>query len=223
MDSFQTCLAFGPPAVYLLGVAAVNLRRRPTVVSGTRDLALLALALTGLVAVGPMEIGFPQSAAIHFFGALNLPGSLVWIPLFTLYGLCVALVLLTVRPRLIVYNISADQMRQLLAEAVESLDAEARWAGDSLFLPRLGVQLHLDASRPLRNISLVAAGPNQSHLGWQKLHRRLAASAASTRVARNGWSIGFALVGLAMIVCMVCLVVQNPDATIAAMHEMFRV
>ncbi|HBO43395.1 MAG TPA: hypothetical protein DD670_05590 [Planctomycetaceae bacterium] len=217
MDSFQTCLAFGPPAVYLLGVAAVNLRRRPTVVSGTRDLALLAFAMAGLVAVGPMELGFPESAALNFLGPL------VWIPLFSLYGLCVVLAILTVRPRLVVYNITADQLRQLLAEVVESLDAEARWAGDSLFLPRLGVQLHLDASRAMRNISLVAAGPNQSFLGWQKLQRHLAASAASVRVARNGWALGFALVALGMIGGMIFLVAQDPDATIAAMHEMFRV
>ena len=217
MDSFQICLAFGPPAVYLLGVAAINLRRRPTVATGTRDLAVLALALAGLIAVGPMEIGFPESAALALFG------SLVWIPLFVLYGLFVVMVLLTVRPRLIIYNISADQMRQLLAEVVESLDAEARWAGDSLFLPRLGVQLHLDASRAMRNISLVANGPNQSHLGWQKLHRQLAASARKVRVGRNPWAIGFALIGAGMIAGMVLLVARDPGATVTAMHEMFRV
>ena len=54
------------------------------------------------------------------------------------------LVLLVLRPRLVIYNISVDQLRPILAELVEQLDSEARWAGDSLALPALGVQLHLD-------------------------------------------------------------------------------
>jgi len=216
IDSFQACLAFGPLAAYLLAVAAVNLRRRPTVVSGMRDMAAMGLALVGLVMVGPMELGFPESAALH------LLGSWVWVPLVALYGLCVVLVLLTMRPRLVVYNISAEELRRSLAEVVTELDAEARWAGDSLSLPRLGVQLHLDSAGK-RNVSLVASGPHQNYVGWQKLHRGLAGSLRKLRVARNARFLFLALAALGLIAILAWLVYQDPQATVEAMYEMFRV
>jgi len=216
LDSFQACLAFGPLAVYLLMIAAVNLRRRPTVVGGTRDMATLGLALAGLVMVGPMELCFPESAALHLLGPW------VWGLLLSLYGLCVVLVLLTMRPRLVVYNISMEELRRVLAEVVAELDAEARWAGDGLSLPHLGVQLHLDKAG-MRNVSLVASGPHQNYLGWHKLHRAVAASLGKVRVARNARGLVMALAALGILAGLTWLVYQDPQATVQAMHEMFRV
>ena len=218
IDSFQACLAFGPLALYLLAVAALNLRRRPTLVSGTSDTAAMALALLGVVMIGPMELFFPESAALH-----PLIGRLVWVPLVSLYGLCVVLVLLSMRPRIVVYNISIEELRRALADVVAELDPEARWAGDNLFLPRLGVQLHLDSVVRMRNISLVASGPHQNYLGWHKLHRSLATSLRGLRVARNVRCLALALSALGIIVMLTYLVVDNPDATLQAMREMFRV
>jgi hypothetical protein len=214
LDSFQACLAFGPPAVYLLRVATVNLRRRPTVVSGGRDTAALGLAIVGLVMVGPMELCFPESAALH------LLHSWVWAPLLALYGLCVALVLLTLRPRLVVYNISVEELRRALADVVGQLDDESRWAGDSLSLPRLGVQFHLD-SAGARNVSLVASGPHQNHLGWHKLHRALATSLCTLRVKRNASFVLLALAALAVIAALAYLVYLDPQAARQGMCDMF--
>ena len=39
----------------------------------------------------------------------------------------------------VIDNITADRLRSILAEVAPRLDPEARWAGDSLFLPGLGV------------------------------------------------------------------------------------
>ena len=39
MDPFRLCLALGPVAIYLLLLGAVNLSRRPLLVSGVRDAA----------------------------------------------------------------------------------------------------------------------------------------------------------------------------------------
>lgn len=217
IDPFQTCLAFGPLAVYLLTVAAFNLRRRPTVLSGMGDMALVALALVGLVMVGPMELCFPESAALYLLGPW------VWLLLLSLYGLCVVLVLLVMRPRVVVYNVSIEELRRVLAEVVGQLDAEARWAGDSLCLPRLGIQLHLDAVAHMRNVSLVANGPRQDYLGWFKLRRGLAAALAKSRVGRNYRSLTLGLAGLAILALLACLVHHNPEAALQAMHEMFRV
>jgi hypothetical protein len=70
------------------------------------------------------------------------------------------LVLLLLRPRLVIYNISVDKLRPILAEIVSELDPNARWAGDSLVLPGLGVQLYVDHFAAFRNVSLISAGSN---------------------------------------------------------------
>jgi len=45
MDTFSACLAFGPIAVYLIALGAINLSGRPLVVSGTRETISLGVAL----------------------------------------------------------------------------------------------------------------------------------------------------------------------------------
>ena len=64
MDPFRLCLALGPVAMYLLLLGAVNLSRRSLLVSGVRDAAALALAVSGMVVVGPMELFFPFESAV---------------------------------------------------------------------------------------------------------------------------------------------------------------
>ena len=49
MDPFRLCLALGPVAIYLLLIGAINMFRRPFLVSGTRDTATLGLALSGFL------------------------------------------------------------------------------------------------------------------------------------------------------------------------------
>jgi hypothetical protein len=178
MDPLSLCLALGPVAMYLLLLGGVNLARRPVVVSGARDTATLALALSGLVVIGPMALFFPYSAASHF-------GGYVWLLLFFLYAMCVVLTLLLMRPRLVIYNISIDRLRSFLADAVERLDADARWAGDSLILPQLKVQFYVDNYPALRNVSLVSVGGKQSHAGWRRLELVLMAALARAEVPRN--------------------------------------
>ena len=142
MEPFHQCLAFGPVAIYLLLLGAINLARRPLVVSGGRDAAALGMAVSGLVFVGPMALLFPESVAAHFGPAGT---KYLWLMFIGLMAVCLIMVLLTLRPRLIIYNVSVDQLRPILAEVVERMDPEARWAGDCLFLPGLGVQLHLES------------------------------------------------------------------------------
>jgi len=80
----------------------------------------------------------------------------------------------------------------VLAEVAGALDENARWAGDSLHLPALGVQLHIESFALLRNVSLMSSGPHQDHLGWRRLELALAAAWADSRspetAARSCWS-----------------------------------
>jgi hypothetical protein len=205
-------MALGPVAMYLLLLGAINLSRRPLLVSGVRDAATLALAVSGLVIIGPMELFVPFPAAVQF-------GPYVWLMLLALYAMCVVLVLLVLRPRLVIYNISVDKLRPILAEVVDGLDHDARWAGDSLVLPELGVQLYVDNLAALRSVSLISAGGHQSHQGWRRLETALDDSLAREEVARNPRGIGLLSAGILIIAAIIFAIAQNPQAVAQSLVE----
>lgn len=215
MDPFRVCLALGPVAMYMLLLGTINLSRRPLLVSGLRDAAALAVAISGLVVIGPMELLFPVEAAVVY-------GSYIWLLLLALYVMCVLLWLLMLRPRLVIYNITADKLRPILAEVVDRLDAEARWAGDSLTLPTLGTQLYVDGSMALRCVSLVSAGGLQNHAGWRRLETALESALAREEVARNPRGISLIGVGLLLILAVVWAIAQNPQAVAQSLLDIAR-
>ena len=70
---------------------------------------------------------------------------LYWLLLASMYFSVLTLLVLSARPRLSLYNITLDEMRQLLAGVAQSLDPQAHLVGESLLLPSLNVQLHMEA------------------------------------------------------------------------------
>jgi hypothetical protein len=206
------CLALGPVAIYLVLLGIINLSRRPYLVSGVRDTAALALAVMGLVMVGPAELFYPLSASIRL-------GAFVWVLVVSLYLLAVVLVLLMVRPRLVIYNISTDELRPILAEVVGKLDPDARWAQDSLALPNLGVQLHVESLARLRNVSLVSSGPAQNQQGWRRLELALAAALAQLEVRRNVRAMSLVSAGLIILAFLVLIVVRDPQQIAQTLHD----
>lgn len=213
MNTFHSCLALGPAAVYLLLLGAINLSRRPLLVSGTRDAAALGLAVSGFVLVGPARFYFPDTAAMHF-------GASVWILLLGFYALCLMFVLLLLRPRLVIYNISGDQLRAILADLVDRLDADARWAGDMLLLPNLGVQLHVSTPALMRNVSLISVGPNQNHLGWRRLELALGPALRQVEIARNPRGFSLVAAGALVLFGLGWAVLRDPQAVAQALFEM---
>lgn len=213
MDPFRLCLALGPVAMYLLWLGTVNLRGRPLLLSGVRDTAFLALAVAGLVVVGPIELFFPYSAAVQY-------GPRVWLLLATLYLTCVLLVLLVLKPRLVIYNISVDRIRPILADVVERLDADARWAGDSLALPGLGVQLYVDHFAMLRSVSLISAGSHQNRQGWQRLEWALRTALAREEPHPNPHGASLVGAGLLMVAVIALAIMRDPQAAVKALSEM---
>ena len=213
MDPFRLCLALGPVAVYLMLIGALNVAKRPFLVSGGRDTAALGLALSGFVIVGPIELFFPATAAVHF-------GPYVWLLLLALYGLCLGLIVLLLQPRLVIYNVSADQLRPILADVVDQLDAEARWAGETLLLPNLGLQLHLDTTASMRNVALVAINAHQSFDGWRRLEDTLAAALARAETGRNPRGASLLSAGTLIGLALVLAIARAPEAVAEALFEM---
>ena len=217
MEPFHQCLALGPVAIYLLLLGAINLARRPLVVSGGRDAAALGLAVSGLAFVGPMSLLFPESVAAHFGPAGT---KYLWLTFVGVLAICLITVLLTLRPRLVIYNISVDQLRPILAEVVERMDADARWAGDCLFLPGLGVQLHLESSGWMRNVSLVSSGPKQDYQGWSRLGVELAAALRSVEARWNLAGVLLLSIGNALVLWLAWAIIHDPQAIARTVFEL---
>ena len=184
MDPLHLCIALGPVAAYLLLLGSVNFQQKPFLTTGTRDSLALAVAVSGFVVAGPMELFLPESVAAVFMGW-------VWLPLIGLYVFGVMLWVLLMRPRLLIYNISLDQLRPRLAQVANELDADSRWAGDSLALPNLGVQLHLDYFPGMRNVQLLSVGAEQNLRGWRHLEIRLRELLADMTVPVNTQGFSF--------------------------------
>ncbi len=214
VDPLRLTIALVPLAAYLLLLALVNLRRRPFLTSGGSDLAALGVAISGLAFVGPLELFRPDAATAEF-------GNFIWPILLGFYWLWVLLVVLIGRPRLVVYNVSSEELHPVLAEAASRLDSESRWAGNSLSLPNLGVQLHLESFDLMRNVSLASSGSRQNIDGWRELSRELATALKPVRVKPNPRGIGFLLVALALMAGSLTSLVNHPKELAYAVDEVF--
>ena len=156
-------------------------------------LAALALAVSGFVITGPMELFFPVSAA-------SILNGWVWLPLVLLYVILVSLALLLMRPRLVIYNMTPDRLRPLLEQVVLELDTASQWAGDGVVLPNLGVQFAVESYTGMRNVTLSAVGPEQDPEGWYRLRQHLhshLASAGKVPLNPQGFSFLFLAIMLA--------------------------
>lgn len=214
VDPFRLAIAVVPLAAYVLLLGLVNLRRRPFLTTGGSDLTALGVALSGLAFVGPLELFRPEALTREF-------GNFIWIFLLLFYWLWLVLVVLLVRPRLVIYNISMEELHSVLAETAARVDPEARWAGNHLTLPGLGVQLHLDSLDIMRNVSLVSSGSRQNIDGWRRLARELSGSLRRMRVKSNPRAIGLLLVSLLLLAVSVTHMLNHPVELAQAMREVF--
>lgn len=213
MDTFSACLAFGPIAVYLIALGAINLAGRPLVVTGTRETISLGLALLGLAIVGPMQLFMPQQAASWF-------GQLVWLLLVSFYLLCLALAILLSRPRLVIYNVSHDDLRAALDDVARVLDADAAWAGKALSMPHAHVHLQLDSFSPFSNASLVATGDEQSFSGWRRLEAGLRERLAETHSYIRPHGLWLVAWGLGILAALAFWVAEDPGTIVGGLDRL---
>ena len=191
-------IALLPLGCYLLVLAWAHLRHRPLAVSGVFDGVMLAAAVSGLAVVGPLALLVPVTG--------GSPWS--WPVLAFLFALCVAVCVLVSRPRMVVYNITVEQFRPLVAEVVSTLDPKARWAGESAALPDRGFQLHIEGNGALRTVSVVNVGERSSAEGWGEFTRRLRRAVRGLRVRRSPWGTLFGCLGCGLLVAAAWLAIS---------------
>ncbi len=215
MDPLRLCIALGPLAAYLLVLGAINLRRRPLVTSGVRDMLALGVAASGMVVVGPVELFLPDVAAARF-------GPYVWLFLLTLYGLCVLLAALVQRPRLTVYNVPVAELADLLTEVIRPLDGQAQWIGENLIVPSLGLEVRLEKLTVMRNAILVALGNQPNPEGWNRLAAAVTQQLGQLQVQPNARGVTFVLIGLMLIITVAWESVSQSHEIAQAFFEMLR-
>ena len=215
MSTAHLCIALGPLTVYLLLMGLINASRQPFVTSGARDTFSLALGVAGLVMIGPLRLFVPEQAISAF-------GPWTWALLGAFYILCVLLIGMTSKPRLVVYNIPATQLRTSLGSLVAELDKTAKWAGDSVELPKLGIQLSIESKNTMRSCQIVAVGHSQNLANWAKLRIELATRLKTVKVTANPYAlsmIGFALVLGTLIALQI---IQNPQIVMDDLRNFLR-
>jgi hypothetical protein len=215
MDPLHLAIALGPLATYLLVLGVINLQTRPLVTSGSRDAAALAVALSGLVVAGPMELFLVEEAAVLY-------GAGVWAMMLAAYWLVASLAILLMRPRLVIYNIAIEQLRPVLAQVAAQLDSEARWVGDSIVLPQLHVQLGIENFPMLQNVQLVSIGSQQSLAGWQRLEAALAGALRKSRSPRNAFGVVAASLSVLLATVITVALASDPAGAVQALGEMLR-
>lgn len=216
MDPLHFCISILPVSVYMLLIGSINLSRRSLVTTGARDLAALAIAVSGFMIAGPLELFLPEAVAAVL-------GGWVWVPLIMLYALVTTLVLLLMRPRLVIYNISAAQLQPLLQRVLLELDPQASWAGNAASAPNLGLQLALEAYPGIRNVSLSSVGPEQSQDGWYHLRVHLAAELATHEQPRNAQGASYVMLAVVLAGTVLYSVVMGQQEIAQAFVEMLRI
>ncbi len=179
-----------PLGIYVAALGWLHLRRRPTVLGGGQDLILLAAAVSGMVLSGPLALVQPALGAAPWATGM----------LLALFVLVVASGILVTRPRLVVYNMTVEQLRPVVAEVAIGLDSSARWAGESVALPARGLQVLMDGHGLARSVSVIAVGRRTSAEAWAEFARRIRQAGGTLRVRRNLWGGVLAALG-AGIVC----------------------
>ena len=142
--------------------------------------------------------------------------------LVVFYGLCVSLAVLLMRSRIVVYNVTMEQLRPILTSVAMKLDSKSRWTGDSLLMPDQKVQLHVEPVEWLRNVQLTAGGSQQSYEGWQKLEKELNRALKKISVGPNMIGVPLLVMSGFFAITAAIWMLRDQTAVAQALEELLR-
>jgi hypothetical protein len=116
-SSLQYFLTVGPLAFYFFVLGVWQTGRRPRVVLGPTDVAMLAFGLGGLLVFGPIG---------HWLVDRLFPGPSVWawLALPSLFCLLVLLWIPRAARRLVIYNVDRETLERALGEIIGALPVD---------------------------------------------------------------------------------------------------
>ncbi|MDX1963302.1 MAG: hypothetical protein SFX18_09125 [Pirellulales bacterium] len=213
MELTHLAIALFPLALYLMWIGLRGLSRRPLLMRGSTNLALVATAVLGLLLCGPLPLFLPANTITRF-------GPYVWVLVLALYVLVTILAMLLAPPSLIVTNISSEVLRPLVAEIVGKMDPLCSWAGECVNLPQVGMQLRCEGQPIFQAVVLQSQGSRQNLQGWDHLRRELHSALGKIAVTPNSWSPLWLLGGLSLGAWPVWLFWSDQQMLVRAFGEL---
>ena len=215
--AMQIALSATPLAAYFYYLGVLHGGKRPRLVSGPVDVALLAVGLGGLVAFGP----FGKATLGRILNEqAGLLGWAVWVTMVTLWAMVLTG---TATLRLAIYHVSPEELVKAIRDALAGLEGR--------FAPTLkgfedverGSGLTVRVSRILRSGSVEAYGLGADVL-IRELKPRLRETLARYPQRASGVSRAMFLVAcLTMVIPVSGYLVVNPKAGAAVralMHSL---
>lgn len=222
MGALHAAIAFGPLAVYCLMLGLIHRSGRAVVTTGTREIYAVGLAVCGFVVVGPLTLFIPDFIARQI-GA-SLPSTIAaWGFMLVGYSLLLSLIIFLIRPRVVVYNVSVDRIRDTLQQLIEHHQLEHEWAGRCLALPTLGIQLQIERGTSPRTVSLIATSGFQWRRGWRFLEQSLAFELREATDERLPGKFLFLAFSVVMLLTLLgALAIEDPQTILADLDEVWR-
>jgi hypothetical protein len=125
-------------------------------------------------------------------------------------------------PRIVVYNAAYADVRKVLETVLVEFDHEAKWAGDSVSLPNVGMELHLDHLPAMRVVQILASGPSQNLAGWRQLELELQEALADVEVPANPYGASMLLFAFALIGMVGYYLLIDQQAVAQSLKQMLR-
>lgn len=214
IEPFTVLLALVPLIGYLAVFSVIRLSGRVLVTTSVRDIGALAIAISGMMAVGPAELFFPATAAIVF-------GPMVWLALAALYGLTVALIALTTTPKLVVYGRTPEEVFPALMRASSKIDPQAN--GDvkelQVHLPNVGIRLRVDGQRGVDHARVLTFEPMPSLKFLNTLLANLRAEVRQSPTPATRRGLGMLVATLLLSMILVWQSFENPALVVEGFRD----
>lgn len=201
MDYLRYAIALGPLGFYWIMVGYLYQRSHPMLLNAAQEMLLLGMGAVGLIAIGPMELFFPNAA-------YSILGEWTWAFLLCLYAFLVLFLALHRSPQWTIYGLSSEAFRVLLEKVLAEQSLNHSWVGNMLEVPELGVRAIVEpANRSDRAATLAPAGRRQDILGWHRLERWVSGKLGAIPSGKGGAS--WMVVGGAMLAFAIAMVFMD--------------
>jgi hypothetical protein len=203
--AIRTAGAIVPVALYFLVLGLLNSRRRPQVLSGRMDFALLVLALSPLflvpilncVGITPIAIAL-SAAALAAAIAILAPKGATWV----------------------IYNIPAQESAEIVARTLRRYGIESSPCPQGLALPDHQAIVYLSRFNFLRNVSVRLEGGTSEFAA--QFAQALAGGMARVSAQTSPMAMGLLLVATGMLVAPLALVANHVPEVVRVLTDLIK-
>ncbi|MEZ6091395.1 MAG: hypothetical protein R3C05_25925 [Pirellulaceae bacterium] len=214
-DPFSVALSLGPLSVYLIVIGLMQSGRKPVVTTGAQDTAALGIGVSGFLMIGPLVLFFPTMA----YGVL---GWIVWAMLTAFYLLTLLLIILTMRPRMVIYGLDAGQVRAPMLRAAQSIDPDAKMEGEQIWFPSVGCSIRLDMINAGDVPQIVPQIQQISPRFWRRLLEAMRREVSTFENRNRSRGLGIVFVGTLMMILIASNMVSHPQEVVAGFRHWLR-